>query len=76
MLLEKLVDTSVRGFLYDNRGTVPEAVLAGGAHFALWAQERFELPVAFTERGCRDAISRLLAARRDSLDSDERSETL
>jgi len=34
MLLTKMVDTTVRGVVYEARGTVEEAVLAGGAQRA------------------------------------------
>lgn len=44
-LLERLVDTPVRGLLYEARGSVPEAVLGGGAEMVEAAAERWRIPV-------------------------------
>ena len=44
-LLERLVDTPVRGFAYEARGSVPEAVLEAGATMVEEAAERWRIPV-------------------------------
>jgi nucleoside-diphosphate-sugar epimerase len=44
-LLEKLVDTPVRGFVYESAGTVPSELLARGAEIARVAAERWRIPV-------------------------------
>lgn len=44
-LLERLVDTPVRGLLYEARGSVPEAVLGAGAEMVEAASERWRIPV-------------------------------
>jgi uncharacterized protein YbjT (DUF2867 family) len=49
-LLERLVDTPVRGFVYEGAGTVDPKLLAGGAELARHAQETWRIPVAVTER--------------------------
>ena len=48
-LLERLVDTPVRGFLYEGAGTVNEKLLQGGAALVRNAQETWRIPVAVTE---------------------------
>ena len=45
MLCEKLVDTPVRGLLYEGAGTLPDAVLAGGAAVVRRAGETWSIPV-------------------------------
>ncbi len=45
-LLEKLVDSPVRGLLYEARGAAGEAVLAAGAERVEAWGERFRVPVA------------------------------
>ena len=44
-VLEKLVDTPVRGFVHERRGTVGEDVLARGAALVADAAERWRIPV-------------------------------
>jgi uncharacterized protein YbjT (DUF2867 family) len=44
-LLEKLVDTPVRGFVYEAAGNVAPATLAGGADAVRSASERWRIPV-------------------------------
>jgi hypothetical protein len=51
-LLEKLVDTPVRGVLYEGSGSVADDVLAGGADAVERASRTWRLPVA-TLRGDR-----------------------
>jgi uncharacterized protein YbjT (DUF2867 family) len=48
-LLERLVETPVRGFVYEGAGTVDAAVLAGGAELARNAERTWRIPVAITE---------------------------
>lgn len=45
-LLEGLVDTPVRGFVYDASGSAPVAVLEEGAGIVRAAHERWRIPVA------------------------------
>lgn len=47
-LLERLVDTPVRGFLYEGAGSVDAALLAGGAELARNAERTWRIPVAVT----------------------------
>ncbi|MSO42452.1 MAG: hypothetical protein EXQ70_11270 [Solirubrobacterales bacterium] len=48
-LLEKLVDTPVRGFAYEAGGGVPDGVLAGGSEIVERAGEHWMIPVVFLE---------------------------
>lgn len=48
-LLERLVDTPVRGFLYEGVGTVDSKLLAGGAELVQRARDTWRIPVAVTE---------------------------
>jgi uncharacterized protein YbjT (DUF2867 family) len=48
-LLERLVDTPVRGFVYEGAGTVDAKLLAGGADLARYAERTWHVPVAITE---------------------------
>jgi uncharacterized protein YbjT (DUF2867 family) len=48
-LLERLVDTPVRGFIYEGVGTVDSDLLEGGAGLVRRAQETWRIPVAVTE---------------------------
>jgi uncharacterized protein YbjT (DUF2867 family) len=48
-LLERLVDTPVRGFVYEGVGTVDAEFLAGGAELVRKAGETWRIPVAVTE---------------------------
>jgi NADP-dependent 3-hydroxy acid dehydrogenase YdfG len=45
MLCEKLVDTPVRGLLYEGAGTLPDEVLAGGAEIVRAAAATWSIPV-------------------------------
>jgi uncharacterized protein YbjT (DUF2867 family) len=53
-LLEKLVDTPVRGFAYEAEGSIDPAVLAEGAEIVERAGERWRIPIAFLTEA-RDA---------------------
>ena len=44
-LMEKLVDTPVRGFVYEGAGRVPRRHLEGGAEIVREAAERWRIPV-------------------------------
>lgn len=48
-LLERLVETPVRGFVYEGVGTVDPQVLAGGVELARHAERTWRIPVAITE---------------------------
>jgi uncharacterized protein YbjT (DUF2867 family) len=48
-LLERLVETPVRGFLYEGVGSVDAELLAGGAELARNAERTWRIPVAITE---------------------------
>jgi uncharacterized protein YbjT (DUF2867 family) len=48
-LLERLVDTPVRGFVYEGAGTVDAKLLSGGAELARNAERTWRIPVAVTE---------------------------
>jgi uncharacterized protein YbjT (DUF2867 family) len=48
-LLERLIDTPVRGFVYEGAGTVDPALLAGGAELVRNAQSTWRIPVAVTQ---------------------------
>jgi uncharacterized protein YbjT (DUF2867 family) len=48
-LLERLVDTPVRGFVYEGAGTVDPKLLVGGAELARNAQSTWRIPVAVTK---------------------------
>jgi NADP-dependent 3-hydroxy acid dehydrogenase YdfG len=71
MLCEKLVDTPVRGLLYEGAGTLPDAVLAGGAEVVRRAAETWSIPVEVLAtdpakcsewtRAARGAVDALLA---------------
>jgi hypothetical protein len=45
-ILERLVDTPVRGFVYESAGSVPGAVLRAGAAAVARAGETWRIPVA------------------------------
>jgi len=49
MLLEKLIDTSVRGVVYESAGTVDPGVLRGGARLVRVACERSRIPYALID---------------------------
>ena len=71
MLCEKLVDTPVRGLLYEGAGTLSAGVLAGGAEIVRRAAATWSIPVEILEtepaacaewtRDAAAAVERLLA---------------
>ena len=50
-LLERLVETPVRGFVYEADGSVDRAILAQGAEIVRAASERWRIPVTIAGRG-------------------------
>jgi uncharacterized protein YbjT (DUF2867 family) len=48
-LLERFVETPVRGFVYEGVGTVDAALLSGGADLARNAESTWRIPVTITE---------------------------
>ncbi len=48
-MLEKLVDTPVRGFVYEAAGSAEPAVLAAGAELARAAADTWHMPVEVVE---------------------------
>jgi hypothetical protein len=69
-LLERLVDTPVRGVVYEAAGSVPPEVLAGGAAAVREASARWSIPAEVVEAhpsdredwlaAMKDAVARLL----------------
>jgi nucleoside-diphosphate-sugar epimerase len=62
-LLEELVDTPVRGFVYEASGGVAESRLQAGAKLALGAAQRWRIPVALIEHDPADWRGWVDAAR-------------
>jgi uncharacterized protein YbjT (DUF2867 family) len=48
-LLERFVETPVRGFVYEGAGTVDAKLLTGGAELARNAEKTWRIPVTVTE---------------------------
>ena len=48
-LLERLVETPVRGFVYEGAGTVDARLLAGGAELVRNAERTWRIPAMVTE---------------------------
>ncbi|HWB69012.1 MAG TPA: hypothetical protein VG518_03465, partial [Solirubrobacterales bacterium] len=61
-LLERLVDTPVRGFVYEAAGTVPEPLLRAGREAVGAAARTWRIPVAVVEQGPDDREAWLKAA--------------
>jgi hypothetical protein len=53
-LLTRLVDTPVRGFVYEAAGAVPDAVLAEGARLVEGAGERWRIRFEIVSEGPED----------------------
>jgi hypothetical protein len=53
-VLEKLVDTPVRGFVYEAAGTVPAEQRNRGSEIAWAAGERWRIPVAVVDQDPSD----------------------
>ena len=60
-LLERLVDTPVRGIVYEAAGTVEPGLLAGGAESVRAAAERWRMPAEVVEAGPADHAEWLAA---------------
>ena len=77
MLCEKLVDTPVRGLVYEGAGTLPEDVLAGGAEVVRRAAATWNIPVVVLDADPADARRGQRARWRRSKRSwhDERTST-
>jgi nucleoside-diphosphate-sugar epimerase len=61
-ILERLVDTPVRGFFYEAAGSVEDSLLEGGAAAVRAAEERWRIPVALVETAPGDASAWVEAA--------------
>ena len=62
-LLERLVDTPVRGIVYEAAGTVEPGLLAGGAESVRAAAERWRMPAEVVEAEPADHAAWLAAMR-------------
>jgi nucleoside-diphosphate-sugar epimerase len=62
MLLERTIDTTVRGLLYEAAGSVDRALLAGGAETVRAACGRSEIPHALLDADPADHAAWLAAA--------------
>jgi uncharacterized protein YbjT (DUF2867 family) len=63
MMLERTVDTTVRGVVYEAAGTLPPEVYASGIREMRRANERNEVPFALLEADPHDGEAWLPAAR-------------
>ena len=63
MMLERTVDTTVRGVVYEAAGTLPDDVFASGIREMQRANERNEVPFALLEADPDDVAAWLAAAR-------------
>jgi uncharacterized protein YbjT (DUF2867 family) len=61
-ILERLVDTPVRGFFYEAAGSVQDSLLESGAAAVRAAGERWRIPVALVEDAPGDASAWVEAA--------------
>jgi putative NADH-flavin reductase len=62
MLCEKLVDTHVRGLVYEGAGSLPDGVLAGGAEIVRRAAATWSIPVEVLNAPCEDWLPAAVAA--------------
>jgi nucleoside-diphosphate-sugar epimerase len=63
-LLERLVDTPIRGFLYEGGGSAGQALIGEGRRTVEAAAARFRIPVAITARDPADPPAWLSEASR------------
>ena len=63
MMLERTVDTTVRGVVYEAAGTLPPELFASGVREMRRANERNEVPFALLEADPHDRPAWLAAAR-------------
>lgn len=68
MLLEKTTDTTVRGVVFEDCGTVSETLLASGRHEVEWAFEKNEIPYALLHADQTD-VDAWVGAAREAIDS-------
>lgn len=68
MMLERTVDTTVRGVLYERAGTLPDEVLAAGAAQVQAAHDRHGIPIGFLDVDPRD-VDAWVADAREGIDS-------
>ena len=68
MMLERTVDTTVRGVLYERVGTLPAEVLAAGAAQVQAAHDRHGIPIGFLDADPRD-VERWVAGARAGIDT-------
>jgi nucleoside-diphosphate-sugar epimerase len=61
-LLERLVETPVRGFVYEAAGSVPAPLLEGGAASVRRAGETWRIPFSLVEAGPADPLGWVDAA--------------
>jgi uncharacterized protein YbjT (DUF2867 family) len=64
MLWEKLVDTPVRGVIYEAAGTVPEPALIRGEAVARVAHDTWRIPLAYVRADPADETAWVADARR------------
>ncbi len=62
MLCEKLVDTPVRGLVYEGSGSLPDEVLAGGAEVVRRAGATWNIPLEVLAAPCEDWLPAAVAA--------------
>lgn len=62
-MVERLVDTSVRGAVYEGAGSVTAPLLEAGAAIARKAAHTFRMPVEVVEIGPADHVAWLAASR-------------
>ena len=62
-VLEELVDTPVRAFVYEAAGTAPAPLLGAGARLTLDASDRWRIPVGIVEHDPSDWRGWVTAAR-------------
>jgi putative NADH-flavin reductase len=62
MLCEKLVDTHVRGLVYEGAGSLPDEVLTGGAEIVRRAAATWNIPVEVLDAPCEDWLPAAVAA--------------
>ena len=62
MLCEKLVDTHVRGLVYEGAGSLPDEVLAGGAEIVRRAAATWNIPVEVVSAPCEDWLPAAVTA--------------
>ncbi len=68
MLMEKMIDTTSRGVVYEMAGTVDAAVLAGGAERVRWWSARSLIPFALLDAPTDDPPA-WTAAAADAVDA-------